>query len=100
MSGAHLRTIVAGFVLSLLFGILGKWIAELLGVKLRTRYVVAGVAALALLLVAVPAIGPYVMYVLGTLLALGVFLWWYRRDKAAERKKDKASTDPSKREED
>ena len=100
MSGAHLRTIVAGFVLSLLFGILGKWIAELLGVKLSTRYLIAGVAALTLLLVAVPAIGPYVMYVLGTLLALGVFLWWYRRDKAAELKKGNASTDSSKREED
>ena len=100
MSGAHLRTIVAGFVLSLLFGILGKWIAELLGVKLRTRYVIAGVAALALLLVAVPAIGPYVMYVLGTLLALGVILWWYGRDKAVELKKPNASVDSARREED
>ena len=98
MSGAHLRTIVAGFVLSLLFGIFGKWVAELLGVKLGTRYVVAGVAALALLLVALPAIGPYVMYLLGTLLALGVILWWYQRDKA-ELKKHEARVDPSKREE-
>jgi hypothetical protein len=100
MSGAHLRTIVAGFVLALVFGILGKWVAELLGVNLSTRYVIAGVAALALLLVAIPAIGPYVLYLLGTLLALGVILWWYRRDKATELKRPEASVDSSIREKD
>jgi len=98
MSAAHLRTIVAGFLLSLFFGILAKWVAELVGVKLGTRYLIAGVGALTLLLVALPAIGPYVLYVSGTLLALGVILWWYRRDKAAESKTRKESLNSTKHE--
>lgn len=82
MQPGQIGYVAGAFGLSLICGIVAKWIALLSKASLEVRYTVAAAATLLPDLAQVSIGGPDALGLVGALLAAGVLFWWFTVDRA------------------